>query len=98
MKTSPSHTMLYRGRRGQGAALDPVPLMRKVAQPLLRPRPPFPSPFAKVRSFSCAPWKRVRIFEENIGIFQDAHFSNPVRIFEGGAHLRTRAPPWTPCR
>jgi hypothetical protein len=33
----------------------------------------------------------VRIFEGISGIFQDAHFSKPVRIFEPGAHLRSRA-------
>jgi hypothetical protein len=37
---------------------------------------------AKVRSFLCAPWKRLRIFEGIIGVFQDAHFRKPVRIFE----------------
>jgi hypothetical protein len=41
-----------------------------------------------VRSFPCASWKRLRIFEEILGIFQDAHFRKPVRIFEEGAHLR----------
>jgi hypothetical protein len=46
---------------------------------------------AKVRSFSCAPWKRVRIFEGIIEVFQDAHFSKRVRIFEPSAHLRSRA-------
>jgi len=39
-------------------------------------------------TFWCAPWKRVRIFEGIVGIFQDAHFSKSVRIFEGRAHLR----------
>jgi hypothetical protein len=33
----------------------------------------------------------VRIFEEIFGVFQDAHFSKPVRIFEWAAHLRSRA-------
>jgi hypothetical protein len=33
----------------------------------------------------------VRIFEGITGIFQDAHFSKPVRIFEWAAHLRSRA-------
>jgi len=37
---------------------------------------------SKMRSFSCAPWKTVRIFEEISGLFQDAHFSKMVRIFE----------------
>ena len=37
----------------------------------------------------------MRIFEGIIGVFQDAHFSKTVRIFEGAAHLRTRAPPRT---
>jgi hypothetical protein len=46
---------------------------------------------SKVRSFRCAPWKRVRIFEGIIGIFQDAHFSKTVRTFEPRAHLRSRA-------
>jgi hypothetical protein len=32
--------------------------------------------------FSCASWKKVRIFEEIFGLFQDAHFSKMVRIFE----------------
>ena len=41
--------------------------------------------------FSCASWKRVRIFEGIVGVFQDAHFSNPVSIFERSAHLRSRA-------
>jgi hypothetical protein len=46
--------------------------------------------FSKVLTFSCAPWKRVRIFEEIVGIFQDAHFRKPcasskgVRTFEPG--------------
>jgi hypothetical protein len=62
-----------------------VPLTRKVAQPLLRPRALC---FSKVRSFSCAPWKRVRIFEGIVGVFQDAHFPKWLRIFESGAHLR----------
>jgi hypothetical protein len=44
--------------------------------------------FCEGAHFLCASWKRVRIFEEIIGIFQDAHFSKPVRIFERGAHLR----------
>jgi hypothetical protein len=44
-----------------------------------------------VRSFSCAPWKQVRIFEEILGLFQDAHFSKTLRIFEQSAHLRSRA-------
>jgi hypothetical protein len=44
-----------------------------------------------MRSFRCAPWKRVRIFEGISGIFQDAHFLKPVRIFEWAAHLRSRA-------
>jgi hypothetical protein len=43
---------------------------------------------AKMRSFTCAPWKRLRIFEGIVGVFQDAHFRKIVRIFEGGAHLR----------
>jgi hypothetical protein len=34
----------------------------------------------------------VRTFEEISEVFQDAHLSKVVRIFEGGAHLRTRAP------
>src|SRR5580704_14639442 len=46
---------------------------------------------AKMRSFLCAPWKRVRTFEGFVGIFQDAHFRKPVRIFERSAHLRSRA-------
>jgi len=33
----------------------------------------------------------VRIFEGIIGVFQDAHFSKRLRIFEQGAHLRSRA-------
>jgi hypothetical protein len=41
-----------------------------------------------MRSFSCAPWKSVRIFEGIVGIFQDAHFSKTMRIFEPSAHLR----------
>jgi hypothetical protein len=49
-----------------------------------------------MRSFWCAPWKRVRIFEGILGVFQDAHFSKPVRIFEQRAHLRSRAGPCTP--
>jgi len=44
-----------------------------------------------MRSFRCAPWKRLRIFEGILGIFQDAHFSKLVRIFEGRAHLRSGA-------
>jgi hypothetical protein len=44
-----------------------------------------------VRSFRCAPWKGLRIFEENIGLFQDAHFRKLLRIFEQVAHLRSRA-------
>jgi hypothetical protein len=49
-----------------------------------------PPDSAKVRTFSCAPWKRVRIFEEIVGVFQDAHFRKPcasskgVRTFEPG--------------
>ncbi len=42
--------------------------------------------------FSCASWKRVRIFEGIVGVFQDAHFSksrahlrNGVRTFESRA-------------
>jgi hypothetical protein len=34
----------------------------------------------------------MRIFEGIIEVFQDAHFSKKVRIFEGAAHLRSRAP------
>jgi hypothetical protein len=30
----------------------------------------------------------VRIFEQISGVFQDAHFSKTVRIFEQRAHLR----------
>jgi hypothetical protein len=30
----------------------------------------------------------VRIFEGILGVFQDAHFSKRLRIFEQGAHLR----------
>jgi hypothetical protein len=41
-----------------------------------------------MRSFVCASWKKVRIFEGISGVFQDAHFSKEVRIFEWGAHLR----------
>jgi hypothetical protein len=58
-------------------------------------RPPLGTRFSavsdrlsKVRSFWCAPWKRVRIFEEISGVFQDAHFSKSVRIFERCALLR----------
>jgi hypothetical protein len=40
--------------------------------------------------FSCAPWKMVRIFEGIVGVFQDAHFSKRLRIFEPGAHLRRK--------
>jgi hypothetical protein len=47
---------------------------------------------SKLRSFSCASWKRVRIFEEISGVFQDAHFSKMVRIFEHRAHLRQAGP------
>jgi hypothetical protein len=35
-----------------------------------------------LRSFRCASWKRVRIFEGISGIFQDAHFQKMVRIFD----------------
>jgi hypothetical protein len=41
-----------------------------------------------MRTFSCAPWKRVRTFEEISGDFQDAHFRKTVRLFEPTAHLR----------
>jgi hypothetical protein len=44
-----------------------------------------------MRSFSCAPWKRVRIFEEISELFQDAHFRRMLRTFEQLAHLRSRA-------
>jgi hypothetical protein len=43
---------------------------------------------SKMLSFRCASWKRVRIFEGISGVFQDAHFSKTVRIFEQRAHLR----------
>jgi hypothetical protein len=41
-----------------------------------------------VRSFWCAPWQQVRIFEEIFGLFQDAHFRKLLRTFEQLAHLR----------
>src|SRR5580698_4888270 len=44
-----------------------------------------------MRTFRCAPWKRVRIFEGISGLFQDAHFSKTLRTFEQTAHLRSRA-------
>ena len=53
---------------------------------------------AKVCAFLCAPWKRVRIFEEIIGLFQVAHFSKTVRIFEQVAHLRQGLGPRVPAR
>src|ERR1700723_3525941 len=34
--------------------------------------------------------KRLRTFEEILGIFQGAHFSKTVRTFEPGAHLRSK--------
>jgi hypothetical protein len=46
--------------------------------------------FREGAQFSCAPWKSLRIFEENVGVFQDAHFrkrcasSKGVRTFEPG--------------
>jgi hypothetical protein len=43
---------------------------------------------SKMRSFPCAPWKRVRIFERILGVFQDAHFRKSLRTFEPLAHLR----------
>jgi hypothetical protein len=43
---------------------------------------------AKMLSFLCASWKRLRIFEGIVGVFQDAHFRKRVRIFEWSAHLR----------
>jgi len=46
--------------------------------------------FSKMRSFRCASCKRVRIFEGICGLFEDAHFRKPVRIFEPGAHLRNQ--------
>src|SRR5580698_9136663 len=33
---------------------------------------------AKMRIFLCAPCKSLRTFEENLGVFQDAHFSKTV--------------------
>jgi hypothetical protein len=50
-------------------------------------RPPG-TPLYEDAHFSCAPWKRVRIFEEISGVFQDAHFRKVVRTFEPRAHLR----------
>jgi hypothetical protein len=41
-----------------------------------------------MRSFRCAPCKRLSIFEEISGVFQDAHFPETVSTFEGGEHLR----------
>ena len=50
---------------------------------------------AKVRSFACASWKWVRIFEGIFGVFQDAHLANMLRTFEQCAHLRRAvAGPW----
>jgi hypothetical protein len=48
-------------------------------------------PSAKVRSFACAPWKQVRIFEEIVGVLQDAHFPKGLRTYGPGAHLRRPA-------
>ncbi len=36
--------------------------------------------------------------KESSGFSKMRTFRKPVRIFEPGAHLRTRAPPWTRCR
>jgi hypothetical protein len=55
-------------------------------------------PPSKMRTFRCAPWKRVRIFEGIIEVFQDAHSSKTVRIFEEVAHLRQGLGPRVPAR
>jgi hypothetical protein len=47
-------------------------------------------PRSKMLTFRCAPWKQVRTFEGILGVFQDAHFSKTVSIFEQGAHLRRK--------
>ncbi len=41
----------------------------------------------RLRSFRCAPWKTVRIFEGIVEVFQDAHFS------KRGAHLQRMCAP-----
>jgi hypothetical protein len=47
-------------------------------------------PRSNMLTFRCAPWKQVRTFEGILGVFQDAHFSKTVSIFEQGAHLRRK--------
>lgn len=41
-----------------------------------------------MRTFGCAPCKRVRIFEETSELFQDAHSRTKLHTFERRAHLR----------
>jgi hypothetical protein len=47
-----------------------------------------PDRFHEGAQIWCAPWKRLRTFEEICGVFQDAHLVEGLRIFEAGAHLR----------
>jgi hypothetical protein len=66
-------------RRTHKVELDANPAILVLAQLLchaieqkdLGPR------FREGADFSCAPWKRLRIFEGIVGIFQDAHFRKP---------------------
>jgi hypothetical protein len=39
-------------------------------------------------SFTCASCKRLRIFEGIVGVFQDAHDPETLRVFAWSAHLR----------